>query len=650
MNKEQPTQLSNHLKQYFGFDLFKKGQQGVIENLLKNESAMAIFPTGAGKSICYQLPALLLPGLTLVVSPLLSLMKDQLDFLLSLNIPAARLDSTLSREEYHSILERSKSGKLKILMISVERFKNERFRYHLEQMNISLMAIDEAHCISEWGHNFRPEYMKLPDYRKEFNIPNVLLLTATATTAVVKDMSEKFQIPDKNITITGFYRKNLYLQVSSIVESEKQSALINRISQNPMAPTIVYVTLQKTADTIARFLQSHNIVAGSYHAGLKNNDREQIQNSFIRGELNCIVATIAFGMGIDKKDIRHIIHYDLPKTIENYSQEIGRSGRDGKDSFCEVFANRSTINSLENFVYGDTPERQSVKALLEIIKQNEVNLLELKPLALSKELDIRPLPLQTLLVYLDIHGIIKPKYTYFAEYSFKYRQQPEQIVETFQGERKEFVSALLTSCETKKTWTYLNTEKLPPKYELDRKRVITALDYFDEKGWIELQAKQSVDVYEIVNIGFDTDEAADQMHKLFTEKERREINRIHKMIDFFESPSCLSNRLARYFGETIEKEMCGHCSFCTNGKATLCAAALISPITNYDIAAITSTVIEKTGGLSTRNMVKLLCGIQAPSFFKLKVKAMPEFGLLEKYSFKEVENYLVTINRDTTNS
>lgn len=641
IKKNMPSQLLETLNRHFGFTGFKKGQASVIETLLKNESAAAIFPTGAGKSICYQLPALLLPGLTLVVSPLLSLMKDQLDFLLSRNIPAARLDSTLGRDEYNAILERAKSGHLKILMISVERFKNERFRYHLEKMKISLMAIDEAHCISEWGHNFRPEYMKLPDYRKDFNIPSVLLLTATATTGVIKDMRDKFHIPDKNITITGFYRENLFLQVTPVNNSEKKTSLLNQIKRNPEAPTIVYVTLQKTADEMARFLISNGVGAGSYHAGMKNDERERIQNCFIRGDLNCIVATIAFGMGIDKKDIRRIIHYDLPKTIENYSQEIGRSGRDGKDSFCEVFANRDTINILENFVYGDTPEKTSVKELLEIIRNNGSPLLELKPFALSRELDIRPLPLKTLLVYLDLHGIIRPKYTYFDEYSFKYITSKEAIIASFQGERKHFVTELLNGCDTKKAWTYLNIEKLPSEYGSDRKRVITALDYFDEKGWIELQAKQSVDVYEILNDSFNSDATAEKIHGLFTEKERREIERIHQMIRFFESDSCLSRELAGYFGQRVEKERCGHCSFCKEGQAVPFANADLASIDQYNATEIITGIKEKAGDITAHNMVKLLCGIQTPAFSRLKVKTMPEFGLLEKYSFRDVKAFIL---------
>ncbi len=636
------SQLSDSLNQYFGFNSFRNGQEPVVRRLLNAESSVAIFPTGAGKSLCYQLPALMLPGLTLVVSPLLSLMKDQLDFLVSKNIPAARLDSTLSRDEYSSILENAKSGRLKILMISVERFKNERFRNHLEKMNVSLLAVDEAHCISEWGHNFRPEYLKLPDYRNDFKIPQVLLLTATATTQVVEDMCKRFGIPDSNVTITGFYRENLYLQVSPVTGSTRNDSLYNTISKNPESPTIVYVTLQKTAETVAAFLSSKGVGAAHYHAGLKSDDRERIQDRFIHGELNCIVATIAFGMGIDKKDIRRVIHYDLPKSLENYSQEIGRSGRDGENSFCEVLANKETITIHENFVYGDTPEQTSVLGLLKLIKANETPLLELKLVSLSRELDIRPLPLKTLLVYLDMHGILKPRYAYFQEYSFKYNQAPEQIAGTFEGERRAFVSDLLNCCETKKTWTYLNMERATSQNGIDRKRVIAALDYFDEKGWIELQAKQSVEVYDILNNQFDPDQTADAIHTLFTQKETREIERIHDMLAFFESDTCISHKLAGYFGETIEKEKCGHCSFCATGTgARFTESESISIPEKYNASAIMNQIREKTGtALTLSNTTKLLCGIQTPLFFKLKVKSMPEFGILERYPFQVVKDWI----------
>lgn len=629
------------LKKYFGFTEFKNGQREVINNILNNGSAAAIFPTGAGKSICYQLPALMLPGLTLVVSPLLSLMKDQLDFLLSCNVPAARLDSTLSRDEYADILERAKSDKLKILMISVERFKNERFRYHLGRMNISLLAIDEAHCISEWGHNFRPEYLKLPDYKKEFNIPQVLLLTATATPEVIKDIREKFQIPERNVTITGFYRENLFLKISPVSEDEKRNHLLNGIIKESEIPTIVYVTQQKTAEDVAEFLSSKSIAANPYHAGMGNDTRELVQNRFICGDINCIVATIAFGMGIDKKDIGRIYHYDLPKTIENYSQEIGRSGRDGEKAFCEVLANSDNLNVLENFVYGDTPEIEGILELLKIIKESDSKNLEIKPVTLSKSLDIKLLPFKTLLVYLDMNSIIKPKYTYFNEYSFKYFSTPEDIIDKFQGERREFVSALFKSCDNKKVWSYLNTEKLEEIFRSNRKRAVTALEYFDEKGWIELAAKQSVDVYSIINRDFDLEQTANNIHELFTHKESREIRRIHDMTGFFQSESCISKKLANYFGEDIEKERCGHCSFCKEGKGVVLAKAELPALKNQNPSELIRKIDEYTGGvLTVRNKAKLLCGILTPAFSRLKVKDMKEFGLLDRYSFKEVKSWI----------
>ncbi|MBW2239254.1 MAG: RecQ family ATP-dependent DNA helicase [Deltaproteobacteria bacterium] len=633
--------LKKQLHSHFGFDSFLKGQKDVIQNILDGQSTAAIFPTGAGKSLCYQLPAMMLPGMTLVVSPLLSLMKDQLDFLLECDIPAARLDSTLQKNEYNAILARAKNNELKILMISVERFKNERFRSNLEKMNVTLLVVDEAHCISEWGHNFRPEYLKLPDYQKEFKIEQTLLLTATATERVIDDMCAKFNILKDHVFVTGFYRENLFLQITPIATPEKKNRVVQRIREISDASTIVYVIRQKTAEDVSDFLCANNINAHPYHAGMENEKREQIQNKFMDGTLACIVATIAFGMGIDKKDIRRIIHYDLPKSIENYSQEIGRSGRDGNPALCEVLANRDNIHILENFIYGDTPEKHSIFQLLRTIKENKGFIWEIKAVKLSNDLNIRILPLKTLLVYLAMKKIIRSKVTYFEEYSFKYHTEPANIIHSFEGERRQFVTAVMNHCHTRKIWTHVDIQAILNSYRADRQRILTALEYFDEKGWIELQSRQAVEVYDILTQAFDIEVMAEKMYALFKKKEGLEIQRIHNMVSFFESDTCISKHLAVYFGEHLEKERCGHCSFCKSGKAVLQHTTEQKPLTNFDFKTITNEFMQAVGEQFTEvNLTKFLCGIYAPIFSKLKIKKLPHFGILENHPFLEIRTWI----------
>lgn len=630
--------LEKELESHFGFKSFRKGQKEVVSRLLDGESCVAIFPTGAGKSMCYQLPAMMLPDLTLVVSPLLSLMKDQTDFLKSHGIPAERLDSTLKAHEYSSILERARNGELKILMISVERFRNERFRNHLMNMRISLLVIDEAHCISEWGHNFRPDYLKLPDIRKGFGIKQVLLLTATATEKVVEDICVKFGIAGQNVICTGFYRRNLFLQVSPVKESGKKDHLVKRIMKVQDAPTIIYVTLQKTAEQIAAFLTENGINTWPYHAGMTNEERENIQNEFLSGRITCIAATIAFGMGIDKRDIRRVIHFDLPKSIENYSQEIGRSGRDGALSFCEVLANRDNISVLENFIYGDTPQKRSILTFVSIIKDHPDQILEIRPVSLSSFLDMRALPFKTLTVYLELEGIIRPVCTRFDEYTFKYLIPAEAIINSFSAERKEFVAAIFRNCHMKKIWSHVDINGIMTQYpNADRQRIIAALDYFAEKGWIELQARQSVDVYEIVSRDFEPDILASRLYSLFNEKEKTEIQRIHNMVGFFESDSCISAGLANYFGEKIQNEKCGHCSFCRSGRAVIERTEYLEPLNKLTGADTYGEFAAKAGdGFTAINAAKFLCAISSPYLAKLGAKKIKNHGLLEKYPFNEV--------------
>jgi ATP-dependent DNA helicase RecQ len=637
--------MHNTLEQVFGFPQFRPGQEAAISAVLAGRSAAAIFPTGSGKSICYQLPALMLPHLTLVVSPLLALMQDQLAFLQRHGISAGSIDSAQSRDDANDVMARARSGELKILMISVERLKNERFRNFLQQVLISLLVVDEAHCISEWGHNFRPDYLKLPDYQRQFNIPQTLLLTATATPKVIADMQAKFAIAADDVVTTGFYRPNLNLLVEPVRGQDKRRRLVEWMTERAGQPSIVYVTLQKTAEHIAEHLERNGIQAEAYHAGLAHDKREAIQKRFMAGQSNCIVATIAFGMGIDKSDIRNVVHFDLPKSIENYSQEIGRAGRDGQPSDCLVLANRDSLNVLENFVYGDTPERDGIHYVLDELKasvpEGQWEFL-LGPLA--DQSNIRSLPLKTLLVQLELRGLIAPRYAYYAEYRFKYLLEPEALLERFDGERRDFVAAIIQTSARARTWATVNFEAMYSQYSAERNRVVKALDYFQEKGWVELESKQMTEVYSLLNSDFDSDVLSTELHEYFTRHEQAEVARIHAMLEVFATERCLGYRLAEYFGDRNAPERCGHCSVCHGQVARLPPPPELPALVDKNFAALCGDFIHRheqhTGSLPTaERLTRFLCGISVPLFTKLKARAIPGFAALEEYAYGEVRSW-----------
>jgi len=634
--------MHDTLQQVFGYPQFRTGQEDTVSAVLAGRSAAAIFPTGSGKSLCYQLSAVLLPHLTLVVSPLLALMQDQLGFLQRHGISAGSIDSAQSREDANDVMARARSGELKILMISVERLKNERFRNFLQSVRISLLVVDEAHCISEWGHNFRPDYLKLPDYQRQFNIPQALLLTATATPEVIADMQTKFAIAANDVVTTGFYRPNLNLLVEPVSGADKRRRLIQWMNERAGQPSIVYVTLQKTAEQIAEHLNRHGIQAEAYHAGLPHDKREDIQQRFMEGRSNCIVATIAFGMGIDKSDIRNVVHFDLPKSIENYSQEIGRAGRDGRPSDCLVLANRDSLNVLENFVYGDTPEQEGILRVLEQLQAARgEGQWEFLLRSLADHSNIRELPLKTLLVQLELRGVIAPRYAFYAEYRFKYLVEPEALLARFFGGRQQFVAAIIQVCKRAKTWATVDFDALHQQHNAVRSRVVKALDYFQEQGLIELESKQMTEVYSLLNTEFDPQALSQELYTGFKQHELAQVARIHAMLELFATEHCLGQRLARYFGDENAPQRCGHCSVCHGQVAHLPPPPSLPALVDKNFMGLCGDFIhrhhEHTGHLpGAERLTRFLGGISVPLFTKLKARTIPGFAALEDYPYAEV--------------
>lgn len=354
------------LKNHFGFDKFRPLQKEIIKNVMRKKDTLVLMPTGGGKSLCYQLPALKSEGLTLVVSPLISLMKDQVDFLKSSGIKAEFLNSTQNFNENQEIEKKAEKGEIKLLYVAPERISTPNFLNFLKKLDVNLLAVDEAHCISEWGHDFRPDYRNLKIIRQKFPTVPVIALTATATTEVRADILRELEIPKAKIFISSFNRPNL----NYIVRHKRNafSNLLNLLKQNPRSSsTIIYCFSRKETEKIKKALQKEGFSAAAYHAGLSSEVRKKVQEDFSQDKKQIIVATTAFGMGIDKPDIRLIVHYTFPKSVEGYYQETGRAGRDGLSSDCVLFYGNSDTLKHEFFLrqIADPNERQRAREKLQ---------------------------------------------------------------------------------------------------------------------------------------------------------------------------------------------------------------------------------------------------------------------------------------------
>lgn len=347
-----------HLKTNFGYDSFRPGQTQIIDNVLNNKDTLVIMPTGGGKSLCYQIPALCMEGTTLVISPLISLMKDQVDMLVSSGISAAYINSSLSYAEVQDVMYGVQSGKIKLLYIAPERLENERFCMELSQINVPLLAIDEAHCISQWGHDFRPSYRSIQQllhlWKKK---PTVIALTATATEEVSADIQQLLSIEKEDTFITGFARENLSFSV--LLGENKEAYIKKYVKANENEAGIIYAATRKSVESVYEMLNKAGFAVAKYHGGMFEEDRTYEQNRFLNDEVQIMVATNAFGMGINKTNVRYVLHYNMPRNMESYYQEAGRAGRDGLDSEC-ILLYSSSDEQTQRFLIDQAQDRSRI--------------------------------------------------------------------------------------------------------------------------------------------------------------------------------------------------------------------------------------------------------------------------------------------------
>ncbi|MFK8111167.1 MAG: ATP-dependent DNA helicase RecQ [Rubripirellula sp.] len=623
------------LKERFGLDQFLDGQHAVIERLLAGKNVAAVFPTGGGKSLCYQLPSQLFEGTTVVVSPLIALMKDQCDALAKRGIAAARLDSTMSTDEFRDALNGIRDGSIKMLYVAPERFFNERFLATVGSLHVSMFAIDEAHCISQWGHNFRPDYLKLAELAKDLSAERVLALTATATPGVLDDIRDAFQIEPEDAIRTKFYRPNLHLRSCIVENNDQYDSLRSRIADRPRGSTLVYVTLQKTAVEVADRLTADGFASTAYHAGMAPEDRTRIQQDFIDSEDGIVVATIAFGMGIDKSNIRYVYHFNPPKSLEAYAQEIGRAGRDGGDSTCEMLLAPEDRIVLENFTYGDTPSRHSVGRLIEMLV-GQPETFYVSHYKYSAETDIRISVVRTLLTYLELDGYIKATSPRYDQYKIKPLVTSDTILNHFKGEPREFAAGVL-SCLTKgRTWFTLNMVLAARKLGTDRARVVKAIDYMSDRGWMEVKVSELVHGFRWLRQIEQPKTLADDLFARLAKREEGEVSRLDGVFQIAKANACQAATLSLHFGESMA-EPCGNCSFCLGEGPWE-----MPEIGSRSIGTSATTLIEKLTAeypdrlASARDRARFLCGLSSPSFVRAKLTRHDSFGVCDRVPFSDV--------------
>ncbi len=631
------------MERVFGFREFRPGQEAILEAIFSGEEVLVVMPTGGGKSLCYQLPALLLPGVTLVISPLIALMKDQVDSLRVFEVPAISVNSLMSIGEQEEALEKIGAGAYKLIYASPERLRSIPFLKALKKNPISLVAVDEAHCISVWGHDFRPDYLKIGQALDWLGRPQTIALTATATDRVREDIISQLKLRAPKCFITGFDRKNLFFEVIQVKRSkEKLSYLADRL-EGLQGGAIIYAGTRKGVESIVRSLGQEGIEALGYHAGLEDEERSHIQEAFMEGQANIVVATNAFGMGIDRSDIRLILHYQFPGSIEAYYQECGRAGRDGAPSTCLLLFSPSDRRLQEFFIEMNYPDREVITSVYQALLQRPEDPIWLTYREIGRLCNppVEEMAVSSSLKILEEAGVVHRLHRYENLAELYLKQRPQEILSGISKRSPskttliEFLNDHYTEEELLEGIQFLPDE-LIEKVHLSRetfRRVMAEMEEHGEGTYIPPFRGRGVRLLSRmppseVPIDFD----------ILRLRKAHQLEKLNRIMDYARLNRCRRAFLLQYFGEYYPSQNCGGCDLCQNlsikrgsdedGGDPLLAIKILSGVARLK------------GRFGLGMAVKMLTGSREKAMARYNLDRLSTYGLLSRFTQEQVEKWI----------
>jgi ATP-dependent DNA helicase RecQ len=563
------------LERFWGYPDFRPGQDAAVRNVLSGGDALIVMPTGGGKSICYQVPAMLLPGVTLVVSPLISLMKDQVDNLAAVGLPATFINSSLSGAEMAERLNGAEQGRYKLLYVAPERFDSDAFQHRLATLDVSLLAIDEAHCVSEWGHDFRPSYLRLGRVRKLLRNPPIAALTATATEEVRRDIVRQLGLRSPRVLVTGFDRRNLIWHVLKAKNDSEKDRMLLKLLKGREGSSIVYASTRKNVDALSSLLNGSGVPCVGYHAGLLDRDRKRIQDRFMSGDSRVVVATNAFGMGIDKSDVRIVVHYNMPGNLEAYYQEAGRAGRDGGPSDCVLLHAYADRFTHEFFIDVANPQREAVENVLRVLRRDADprGICLTSPEQIARELKRflkSDKQVGAAVRILEQHGIARAAPATGSGVRLRLLATPDRISGELAGREAElhFLRAL---------WKAGGGEKVYRGVELEWRQLARAAGDASASDLLDRLQQESFLEWRSGSEGVWVIDRATPVNRLpidwaaLDAKRDRDLGKLQKMQIYAYTKDCRRGFVLHYFGDSAAMKRCGACDNCLQAEDGLAA-------------------------------------------------------------------------------